>query len=246
MNNYVVPPPEREHCKLFHMTHLENVASILFSGLLARDRVNKLQFHEPQYIGDSGIIKQRRSVKVFHQRITEFVPLYWVTRTPMQYRLTSGPSPKITNEKLAFLVYKASHLDELDVFTADGNAAVNGTEFYRGWGAWSRLDWRILRANNCVSPEWKRKKHAEVLVLNCIPPEILPRICVYSEDTKTELEMLLIRFCNRVVDWEIECFDRPGVVATHFTQKILDLLGDIQGIQVTPKKYALSVNELGD
>ncbi len=145
-------------------------------------------------MGDRSVIRKREDLTLEYDgedyALNAFAPLYWAFRTPMQY-VQTVTKQNVRNEDLVFLVYKASALDDADgvhILTSDGNAAKHETEFHHRWEAYEHLDWDILQCNKCLSDEWKRKKMAEVLVLDKIPAWLVDHICVYSHSAKIRLE----------------------------------------------------------
>lgn len=89
----------------------------------------------------------------------------------------------VAQHDLVFFVLDASRVLEIPgVLTTDGNAASDETRFFKGDGAIPHLDWQILRNPCCYSRDYKRRKSAEVLVPDVVPPNIIAHIGVYNED----------------------------------------------------------------
>ena len=73
------------------------------------------------------------------------------------------------------------------ILTTDGNAASDETQFFSGRGAETHLDWTVLNCRKCLSPEYIRKKAAEVLIPDRVPPELIKQVCVRSITAQFEL-----------------------------------------------------------
>jgi hypothetical protein len=63
------------------------------------------------------------------------------------------------------------------IFT-DGNARSSETHRYDDLKDLTALDWQVLDTPDAWSREYKRKKSAEVLVPDVVPPSYIERVCV--------------------------------------------------------------------
>jgi hypothetical protein len=99
---------------------------------------------------------------------------------------------RVPQEQLIFFVFDAARVLAIPgVLTTDGNAASNETVFYRGNGALPYLDWRILTTRDCYSPEYKRKKCAEVLVPDWVPRDLITSVHTVDEAGASSLRQCL-------------------------------------------------------
>src|SRR5205823_4515799 len=109
---------------LFYMVHLDTAPSVLLRGILSYNRARSI-LHTS--IADEGV-EARRGPKSFRLgksnehisiNLHNYVPLYFATHTPMQYRITKGTRDEVPTvrslEKLVFIV-----VDSKKVFLTPG------------------------------------------------------------------------------------------------------------------------------
>lgn len=174
---------------LYYMTPSENLPMIYFSGILCRTLIEKLPSASANIksIDDKNVNFSRGRKVVFGRSLHDFVPLYWVTHTPMQHRITMSDKPFLTQDDLVFVVMKKSRIEELPgIVTTDGNAACNETKFFQGWEAMPYLDRNALNFT-ATSRIQKRLKSAEVLVYLRVPPTHFDHFIVRSESVRERL-----------------------------------------------------------
>jgi hypothetical protein len=167
-----------------------NAAFIRLLGIFSynQQKLNPVLVKFSSSIADPGVNYRRHWRRVGDRPLHDFVPFYWATHTPMQY-VQSVRDKVIPQDDLVFYVVDADEiLDMAGIWTTDGNAASHETAAYLGRGAEPVLDWKVLNTRDCYSPEYKRRKCAEVLVPDRVPPELIQRICVYSESAIAELD----------------------------------------------------------
>lgn len=168
---------------LFYMAPLENAALILHLGVYSYNRVND----SPELCGgrhsiaDPFVNGRRHRLVINERSLHDYVPLYWATHTPMQYVVTQKEK-RLEQQKLVFFLFDPSKIFAISgVLSTDGNAACEETLFYEGRGAEPYLDWKILETKDCYWPNYKRKKCAEVLVPDCIPPSLISKVALRSK-----------------------------------------------------------------
>jgi hypothetical protein len=92
------------------------------------------------------------------------------------------------NEDLLFLRFSLDILATSGSVVCDGNARSNASKFYlfSGPDVFANLDFAAIRSvKYAKAPELKRKKQAEILILDRLPiSQMLDMIC-YSESAKT-------------------------------------------------------------
>jgi len=154
---------------LFHLTHIDNLESIIEKGLLSHTISHSM-----------SIIKEdisNKLVQVRRKHIHNKVPLYFNILNPMTYTYS-------INEKKELLVFKVNKkimLNPGTLFT-DGNAASSSTKYYSSLIDLDQLDWSFLNSkfwNNY--PDGKRKKCAEVLIPHNIPTKFITDIFIYNK-----------------------------------------------------------------
>jgi hypothetical protein len=177
---------------LYYMTAMNNILTISLFGILPRNKLEKSTLKAvSRSIDDRSVNARRGDRTIFGRSLHDFVPLYWATHTPMQYVVTKA-TDRIADNELVFIVLNSSLVNCLKpIVTTDGNAANDDTSFYEGWGAVPYLDVSILNCRKCLSKEYKRKKSAEVLVGETIPPEFIDYFAVKSDSSRMVIENLL-------------------------------------------------------
>lgn len=188
---------------LFYMAPIQNAPYIAQYGVMSFNRVrsHSALTTASRSIADPFVNARRHSRFIDQRSLHDYVPLYWVTHTPMQYVVTIRDG-KLSQEDLVFFVFDAQRVLQLPgVWTTDGNAASDETRFYEGADALPHLDWRILNTTNCYSKEYKRRKCAEVLVPDIIPRELIEEVAVYSEQAATKLRTLILQVSQSAAQW---------------------------------------------
>lgn len=190
-----MPVPERP--KIYHICHVDRLASIVAGGLLSDAEVQRLA--PPGTIIGMGNIKQRRLTELTLDShpglyVGQCAPFYFCPRSVMLY-LIHRRNPE--------LAYKGGqepivHL-EADLFDAVAWAQANG----RRWaftlsnaGSYyfedradlaqlGEIDW-----NAVASTQWpavKERKQAEFLIEHSFPWHLIQRIGVYSAAINTQV-----------------------------------------------------------
>lgn len=176
---------------LYHITQIENVSSIIKYGLLSRNKIRekKICFKD---IADQCVVNKE-------PELHNYVRLFFATHTPMQYIVEN----KFGSEKIVIISFNA-----LLVFIwkkkilqfSDGNAACNKTKFYSNIEDLDKLDWRLInKVKKAYSPEYKRKKSAEVLIKDKIEQMYISNIFCCNQRAKMEL-LILLKDYNEFVD----------------------------------------------
>ncbi len=194
---------EVEH--LHYMIPVENCQSILDNGILSFNRAEEIEHIN---LASSSVQRQRDKIVIdFDKHIHDYVPLYFATHTPMQYVWTQSSSkkgPVLKQEELIFIDLDAFQTLQIqEILITDGNAAAADTNFYGTPIDLSVLDWKIIKTQDCYSPEYKRKKSAEVLVPDCVPAKYFSRVVVCSNDIAKRLRRtknVSLRHLRIVVD----------------------------------------------
>lgn len=208
---------------LHYMAHIDNAPSILKHGILSYNKMLQAKLSYKN-ISDA-FVQNRRDAKVSgtNKTIHDYVPLYFATQTPMQYVITHSASSKkrvdcIKEEELIFIDIDPINIFKKDgVVFSDGNAASSSTTFYTSIEDLDKLDWDTIQGPGdyhgtqgmCYKDSWKRKRASEVLVPDCIPPELFARVVLHSNDAATEL-------CNKIRNVN----PRPKIIMKYSKQEI--------------------------
>lgn len=197
--------------ELYHMTHINNVPSILEKGLYSRMQAEKIGI-DFFSVGDKSIIENRKSYKVSlaNRRIHNYALLYFAKRTAMQWVITKKQfGRKMDQDDLIFVAFDALKIFQIDgVEFSDGNIASSATELYNSAEYLDRLDWQSIRPKSKYDAD-KRMKMAEVIVRNFIPAEYISRIVLYNDGARNRLEEALSagaynKYINKLVQIDID------------------------------------------
>jgi hypothetical protein len=150
---------------LYNITSLDNLASIMASGILCHDAVEQLSHVD---MSDAGVQERREGKRVQGWRLHSYASLYFNPRNAMLFRLC--------REFPTVVVLRVSSevLGLPGVVVTDGNAASRRT---RNWLARDGI--LGLDLDRVYSREWandedlKRVTQAEVLVPQKVPPPYL-------------------------------------------------------------------------
>ena len=186
--------------KIYHITHVRNLPSILAAGGLWSD-VAMLSRGGPQESIGMGNIKRRRielPVKCHTgDKVGEYVPFYFGPRSIMLYLLHAanhvdlayrgGQGPIVHLEADLYDVIRwADDSDRRWAFTLS-NAGAAYTEFRSGAQQLSEVNWEAIRARDFRDPAIKEGKQAEFLVREFFPWSLVRRIGVHSAPVHSQV-----------------------------------------------------------
>ena len=181
------------------MTHIRNIPHILSHGIVHKDSPNAY----PNYIsiGDDTLINVRNEQLIpgTEYHIGDFIPFYFGPRTPMLYSIQHGNEhvTKRHPEEIVYCIISISDVikNDLHGFFTDGHARSAMTTFYPN-SRLPELDTLVKRKDvyenswgTCYdnTGETKRKKSAELLLLEDVPVQMLHWFVTYNEEAKMEL-----------------------------------------------------------
>lgn len=185
---------------LFRMTHIDNISHILQHGITHIKSANK----NPNYkaIGDSSIISTRDSFLLSDKTLLgDYIPFYFGTKMPMLYVIQKGFNG-VTASRAKDIVYctlsvqKALDLNLNFKFT-DGHAIDSYSSFYDKDDI-NNID-NIVDFNAVKAMYWndnpndldkKRRKEAEFLLYQDVPPSAIIGYFVFCEEAKGRLTSL--------------------------------------------------------
>ncbi|MEY9396203.1 hypothetical protein ABIF79_002578 [Bradyrhizobium japonicum] len=176
--------------KIYHIVHVDNLASIVADGFLWSDSV-MVKRQGATVIG-MGSIKQRRlglPIACHHGlQVGDCVPFYFCPRSIMLYVIHCANHPELTYRGgQQPIVHLEADLHEVVKWAeANGqrwafstiNAAHGAADFYGGLDDLSEIDW-----NAVSSRQWtgcRDQKQAEFLLQQSFPWQLVRRIGVYS------------------------------------------------------------------
>ena len=179
----------------YRMTHILNVPHILREGLVHPNSERADQRYVS--IGDQSLINVRSGKTVDGHLLSEYIPFYFGYRTPMLYVIQNGFNG-VTKRKPEEVVYCVVRLEDVEqsqlnfIFT-DGHANNAISKFYPK-ERMADID-SILNPNDIFADHWKdisdidlkRRKEAELLFYDEVPPSMIIGFVVYDEAAKAQL-----------------------------------------------------------
>lgn len=204
----MTPRPARP--KIYHITHVDNLAAIVSEGRLHCDRAMLERGGPKASIGMSGI-KRRRVEKIDvtvnpGTKVGDYVPFYFCPRSVMLFVIKcanhdelgyrGGQDPIVHLEAdLDAVIEWANARDRHWAFSLS-NAGAYVCEFRKRGKELDELDWEAISANDFRDPEVKEGKQAEFLVHEYFPFELVEVIGVKS-DAVAAAARLAIEKCDR-------------------------------------------------
>lgn len=198
----MTPPPDRP--QLYHITHIDNLPSILQDDGLRSDAAMLARGGPAAAIGMSSI-KARRlrlPVKCFPgDRVGDYVPFYFCPRSVMLYLLHRGNHPELNYQggQTPILHLAADMHEVVDWANEEGrrwafslsNAGAVYTEFRNRLDQLDQVNWAAVAATDFRQPQIKEGKQAEFLVRDFLPWRMIRRIGVYSRSVYEQVSTIL-------------------------------------------------------
>jgi hypothetical protein len=178
--------------RLYHITHIDNLAQIIADGCLFSDRILLKQHKNHTVIGMSHI-KRRRLEKIevsCHPgtKVGDYVPFYFCPRSVMLYVIYRGHSELSYmggQENILHLVTTVETILKTNPEKwaySDGNAGAFYTKFYNDLDKIDKiLNWEAINARDWRDPGIKEAKQAEFLVYEKVPWKVFTAIGVHNE-----------------------------------------------------------------
>lgn len=181
----------------FRLIHILNIPHVLQHGFVHRTS----SFADSKYvpIGDQTIIKIRSSRLVGNNYVIgDFIPFYFGPRSPMLYVIQHGYNgvKQYSPEELVYCIIRLDDIEKSPircVFT-DGHALNMITKWYDK----EKLKDinRIVKYDDVYIANWvneddrdlKRRKEAELLLLDELPVQYIRGFVVYNEEAKERLQ----------------------------------------------------------
>lgn len=158
-------------------------------------------------------VERSRPVKCYPDTVVnDYVPFYFSVRTPMLYNIHTGMGvPQRHQREIVYLCCRVTELatDKFQWCFTNANAAEKITKFYSDLKHLDKLDWKSIkttdfRLNNADGDEDRiRKKHAEFLVKDKVPPKKIGVIAVLNATVKEEVESI-VSTCKLAVEVKVK------------------------------------------
>ncbi len=194
---------------IYHITHINNLPSILNSGgLIANSRLRQQQSN---YLDIAhGHIQDRRELTRVPCAalgcLHDYVPFYFAPRSPMLYAIhkqntqgySGGQNPVI------YLVSQAQIIaaNNLTFAFTDGHAVIAYSEFYDNLQRLDMIDWAIMQAkywnNTQEDGDRKRRRQAEFLVHQFCPWMLMLEVGVINNTMQLQVQQILQNFNSQI------------------------------------------------
>ena len=182
---------------LYHLTHIENLESILKLGILPLNNLKNLsRSHSDISMPDVQLRRDMRKIITssgMTYNVHDFVPFFYRKKTPMLYKRKEQVG------ELCFIVIQVRSIctEGLLCVASDGNVASPKTEcwelFPNGFSRLNRLNWDIIHADSWTSyKDGKRICSAELLIRPHIKPDDIYAIIFPSSNSKKSIDQLLL------------------------------------------------------
>lgn len=180
----------------FRMVHIDNIDHIVKYGFVHKESPYASSNYVP--IGDVTVITSRIKRQYKGVCLSECIPFYFGPRSPMLYVIQHGFNgvKQYNAEDIVYCVIALEDIIASDFacFFSDGHALNRMTKFYPK-SELGRIN-DIIRYDDVYTKYWqdngpfddtKRRKEAELLVKDEVPPEYIRGFVVYNSHAKNQL-----------------------------------------------------------
>lgn len=205
------PPPAQP--KIYHITHVDNLAAIISNGFLVSDSEMIARGGPLQGIGLSGI--KRRRVEELEvdchpgTNVGDYVPFYFCARSVMLYVIQCANHPELTYRGgQGPIVHLEADLHRvIEWAEANGqrwafslsNAGAYYTEFRSRVEELEELDWSDIAALDFRGARVKEHKQAEFLLHGRFAFELVDRIGVVSPTIQSRVSVAISESAHKPV-----------------------------------------------
>ena len=196
--------------KIYHITHVDNLPSIIADGGLVSDAAIIARGGPGAPIGMSAIKQRRLRLPVdCHpgDHVGDYVPFYFCPRSIMLYVIHCANHPDLSYRGgQGPIVHLEADLHEVVAWT-DGqrrrwafslsNAGAVYAQFRASMDDLGDLNWPAIDATDFRSAEGKEGKQAEFLVYEFFPWDLIRRIGIHSIGMKPRVDAALNRATHR-------------------------------------------------
>ncbi|MDO8473208.1 MAG: DUF4433 domain-containing protein [Dehalococcoidia bacterium] len=191
--------------KIYHITHVDNLAQIVRQGGLWSDAKLIELGLEREVIGISSI-KARRLTEIAVKChpgtvVGQYVPFYLCMRSIMLYILHMGNHPDLVyHGGQAPIVHLVADLRATAAWAEDQkrtwafsncNAGTRYADFYDDLDCLDKVDWDAVGARDFRQPAVKEGKQAEFLVFESFPWQLVERIGAFDASVAGRVQALL-------------------------------------------------------
>lgn len=207
----IVKPPDNP--KIYHITHLENLGSIVQHGYIWSERKARDYCPGNKCIGISEIKSRRlNEIEVICHPGTlvgDYAPFYFCPRSIMLYLISKGNHPNLDfkggqtkvvhlQADLRTVVNWATENGVRWAFTPS-NAGAYYVDFFHSMDDLGKIKWVAVEATDWRDPQIKEGKQAEFLLYERLPFELIEHIGVATQSVLDEMLEVLASSHHRPV-----------------------------------------------
>ncbi|MBC7974635.1 MAG: DUF4433 domain-containing protein [Myxococcales bacterium] len=195
----VTAPPPRP--KIFHITHVDNLRSIVADQELLSDVVMITRGGPPAGIGMSTIKQRRLALPVTchpNDRVGDYVPFYFCPRSIMLFVIHCANNPELAYRSgQGPIVHLQADLHAVIAWARQNrrrwafslsNAGARYATFRANPVELDQLDWTAIASTDFRSPVLKEAKQAELLVHGSFPWFLVEDLGVISDVVRGQAE----------------------------------------------------------
>ncbi len=191
--------------KIYHITHIDNLPSIVNSMGLVSDARRIASDLDSSLVG-MPIIKQRRlnEIEVSCHRGTkvgQYVPFYFCPRSIMLYILHKGNNPELDyrdgQQPIIHLeadfntVISWANTNQVRWAFSNGNAGAYITDFYKDAADLINLNWAAINSRYFSDAKVKQGKQAEFLMFDVFPWILIQKIGTINSTIEKKVKTVL-------------------------------------------------------
>ena len=197
--------PRPAHPKVYHITHVNNLAGMVADGVVWSDAVMIARGGPTHAIGMSEI--KRRRVEELEvsvhpgTKVGDYVPFYFCPRSVMLFVIHCANNPSLTyrggqgpivhlESDLETVVEWAEAQNRLWAFSLS-NAGARYTSFRADLDDLDALDWTAIASNDFRGAAVKEPKQSEFLLHESFPLELVERVGVLSNGVRITTQQML-------------------------------------------------------
>ena len=199
----MTPPPAQP--KIYHITHIENLTSIVSIDFLESDGRRYRAGLNQTAIGMTEI-KRRRLFELdvsCHPgtKVGDYVPFYFCPRSIMLFIIycnnhqdmvyRGGQGPIIHLQADMESVMNWADGQNVRWAFSDRNAGARFTDFYNNRAELDQVDWDAVRSTDFRDPIVKEGKQAEFLVYDTFPWQLVEKIGVINTSMLNQVNTIL-------------------------------------------------------
>jgi hypothetical protein len=197
--------------KIYHITHVDNLAAIIREGVLLSD-ATMLERGGPVVTIGMSAIKRRRVEDLTVSchpgtKVGDYVPFYFCPRSVMLYLLYQANHQDLTYRGgQGPIVHLEADLHEVVAWAQEqdcrwafslSNAGSYYVEILNRLEQLDQINWGAIAATDFRSADMKEGKQAEFLLHGSFPWELVRRIGVISAEMKARAEASLAQATHR-------------------------------------------------